>query len=302
LWEVIQFGRDVPTWFGVGGRADRFAEPIDEEMTRDLLLAFAGHTVRVLGDGANLLVADEGVDGLVMSLAKLDGVTTIEDAGAGGGADDDGVVVLRVGAGKALPKLIVECVRDGLSGIETLGGIPSSVGGAVVMNAGGAFGEIKSVVRSVRALTTTGDALEIPRDEIDFGYRQSGLEHLVVISADIELERVPGAQRDGLRRRLKDVMAYKKETQPLGDLSAGCCFKNPSPGVSAGMLIERAGCKGLRIGGAEVSHRHANFVITHPGCTASDVMQVLDEITARVRKRHGLTLEREVKVWRRDGR
>jgi len=298
LWEVIRFNHDIPTWFGVGGRADRFAEPLDENMTRDLLLAFAGHTVRVLGDGANLLVADDGADGLVLSLDRLDSVQPLTEHNDADGSDAD-TVVLRVGAGKNLPKLIVETVRDGLAGLEHLGGIPSSLGGAIVMNAGGAFGEIKSVVRSVRALTRTGDLLDIPREEIDFGYRQSGLNHLVVLSADLELTRVPDAQRGPLRQRLKDVMAYKKETQPLGDRSAGCCFKNPGPGVSAGMLIERAGCKGLRIGGAEVSHRHANFVITHQGCTAGHILELLDEVAARVRKVHSIDLQREVTIWKR---
>lgn len=295
LYEVVQFNRAVETWFGVGGSADRFAAPESEEQVRDCLLAFAGHTVRVVGDGANLLVEDGGVDGLVLSLERLSGVEAVEE-----GDEEEGIVVLRVGGGKNLPRLVVETVRDGLGGLEHLGGIPASVGGAVVMNAGGAFGEIASCVRGVRALTTTGTRLYVPREEIEFGYRSSGLEHLVVVSVDLELERAPdGASASAMRQRLKDVMAYKKETQPLADRSAGCCFKNPGPTLSAGALIDAAGCKGLRVGGAEVSRKHANFVVVHEGCTARDVLDLMDEVEARVRKSHGVSLEREVRVWGR---
>jgi UDP-N-acetylmuramate dehydrogenase len=294
LYEVIRFNEAVPTWFGVGGRADRLAAPTDEEMARDCVLAFAGHTVRVLGDGANLLVEDGGVDGVVLDLCGLDGVEVVADEG-----DRE---VLRVGAGKRLPRLVVQTVREGLSGLEHLGGIPASVGGAAVMNAGGAFGEIAGAVRAVHALTTTGTRLCIPREEIAFGYRVSGLEHLIVTAVDFELERVAEGERGSLRQRLKDVMSYKKGTQPLADASAGCCFKNPAPGVGAGALIDSAGCKGLRVGGAEVSHKHANFVVTHDGCTAGDVLELMDEVEARVRHASGVSLEREVKVWGRGSR
>jgi UDP-N-acetylmuramate dehydrogenase len=295
LYEIVRFNQPLETWFGVGGAADRYAEPIDEEMARDCLLAFAGHTVRVFGDGANLLVDDGGVDGLVLSLKNLQRYDILEQPAAG----EAGPFVVRVGAGTNLPRLIVRTVREGIAGLEHLGGIPSSLGGAIVMNAGGSFGEICSVVRAVHAFTKTGARLTIPREEIAFGYRSSGLDHLIVIGADLELEQLPETEQPKLRQRLKDVVSYKKETQPLGDRSAGCCFKNPSHGVPAGMLIERAGCKGLRIGGAEVSNRHANFVITHEGCTARDVIEVLDEVAARVRKHSGVDLAREVQVWRR---
>ncbi len=298
LYEALTFNAPIETWFGVGGTADRYAVPDDEDQARDCVLAFAGHTVRVHGDGANLLVADEGVDGLVLSLERLNTVETIEEPPD----DGPGPVVLRVGAGKALPKLITECVREGIAGLEHLAGIPASVGGAVVMNAGGTFGEIASAVRSVRALTKTGAVLDVPRDEITFSYRGSGLEHLIITSVELELERVPANERDSLRTRLKDVMAYKKGSQPLASKSAGCVFKNPKPGVSAGALIERAGCKGLRIGGAEVSDKHANFVVTHDGCTATNILELLDEIEARVRAKHNVQLEREIKVWSRSSR
>lgn len=295
LYEVIRFNAAVPTWFGVGGRADRFASPLDEEQVRDCVLAFAGHTVRVLGDGANLLVDDGGVDGLVLDLSALNEFETASDDGG------EGEVVLRVGAGRSLQRVVVDTVREGLSGLEHLGGIPASVGGAVVMNAGGSFGDISGAVRSVRALTTTGTQLRIPGEEISFGYRSSGLEHLILTGVEFGLERVGEGERAGLRQRLKDVMSYKKETQPLSARSAGCCFKNPGPGVSAGALIDRAGCKGLRVGGAEVSSRHANFVVTHDGCTARQILDLMDEVQARVRQSSGIELEREIRVWSRGG-
>lgn len=295
LYEIIRFNHPLDTWFGVGGLADRYAEPADEEMLRDCLLAFAGHTVRVFGDGANLLVDDRGVDGLVISTGSLKRYDVLEEPPTG----EPGTVVVRVGAGTNVPRLIVRTVREGISGLEHLGGIPSSLGGAIVMNAGGTFGEICSVVRAVHAVTKTGGHLTIPREEIEFTYRSSGLEHLIILSAELELERLPDDEHNALRQRLKDVVAYKKETQPLGDRSAGCCFKNPSKAVPAGMLIERAGCKGLRVGGAEVSRRHANFVVTHDGCTAGDVIEILEEVAARVRAHSGVDLQREVQIWRR---
>lgn len=289
----------IPTWFGIGGGADRFAKPTS---TAQLLecLRIDPH-MRILGDGANLLVDDDGVGELVCSLSAPT-FSAIEW--------NDRTGMVRAGAGANLPKLITESVRRGLGGIEGLGGIPASLGGAVRMNAGGAFGQIADVVKTVRGLDRRGHAIELPRDQIAFNYRHSGLDDLII--TEIELELTPG-DATALRTKLKEVMEYKKASQPMADRSAGCVFKNPTldrslpeipgsaPGqrVSAGMLIDKAGCKGLRTGGASVSERHANFIVTDAGAKARDVITLLELVTRRVQSAFGVSLIPEVVVWRR---
>lgn len=280
--------RDAPiaTWIGVGGRADALVEPATEV---DLLRAIDGAEagpIRVLGDGANLLVDDDGVDGLVIDTRRLNSVEWLE-----GG-------LVRAQAGANLPRLITESVRRGLAGIEGLAGVPASLGGAIRMNAGGAFGEIAGAIESVRVRTPDGDIRTLRRDDIPFAYRRSGIEG-VILSADL---RLTPAEHAPLRSRLKEVMAKKKASQPLAADSAGCAFKNPTVDGArqpAGRLIDEAGCKGLRIGGAEVSDEHANFIFTHDGATARDVLALMDAVAERVRERFGVELEREVVVWRR---
>jgi UDP-N-acetylmuramate dehydrogenase len=302
LYDIIEFNKPIDTWFGVGGGADRYARPADREELADCLVAYAGHTIRVLGDGANLLVHDDGVDGLVVDLVDLEAVEYTP-----GETPDE--VILHAQAGANLPRLIIESVREGYAGLESLAGIPATIGGAVIMNAGGAFGSIADLVLRVHAMSSTGTELVIPAEQISFDYRHSGLEHLVLTSVELRLRRVSDKARPALRDRLKEVMGYKAKTQPMAERSAGCCFKNPlavSPGlpgagqrVSAGKLIDEAGCKGLRIGGAEVSDRHANFIVTHDGCTAQDIIDLMSEIEKRVHAFCGVRLEREVKVWER---
>lgn len=312
LWEVLEFRKQLTTWFGVGGFADRYAEPRTVEMVRDVLLAFAGHRVHVIGEGANLLVGDDGIDGVVLSLKRLRSYS-IQDE------QPDNSVVVWAEAGVSLAKLVQWSVREGLSGLESLVGIPASIGGALAMNAGGSFGSIGQQVRRVHAYDKIGRELWIPAEEIDFRYRSSGLGHLVITGAELELTRVPETGRAALTARLAEIQSFKRRTQPLTAKSAGCCFKNPTvpaeiasrvtgqpiqtdletASVSAGLLIDRAGCKGLRVGGASVSDRHANFVVTQPGATAQDIVELMEEVSARVRKVFGVSLEREVQVWKR---
>lgn len=293
----IETGAAIPTWFGIGGGADRLARPGSAEELLECLRI--DPALRVLGDGANLLVADEGVDNLVVSLAGPAFTGWTIDAATG---------VVEVGAGANLPKLINECVRRGLAGIEGLAGIPATIGGALVMNAGGAFGQIGDVVERVRGLDRAGRQVELLRESIGFSYRHSGLNELILVSARLKLAPADPA---AVRARQKEVMAYKSGSQPMAEKSAGCVFKNPvlardlegagpaGQRVSAGMLIDRAGCKGLKSGGAEVSPRHANFVVTHAGARADDVINLMGEVQRRVLERFGVRLEPEVVVWRR---
>ncbi len=301
---AIPIERDapIPTWFGVGGRADRLARPRTTDELRACLAI--DPALRVLGDGANLLVDDDGVAELVV---VLDAPTfrAVEQTGERIGE----AVVVRAGAGANLPRLINEFVRIGLAGLESLGGIPASVGGALVMNAGGAFGQIADAVASVHALDREGREITLERADIDFGYRRSGLNGLLLTACDFALRP---AETKALRARHLEVMEYKKRTQPLADHSAGCCFKNPtldralegigSSGerVSAGMLIDRAGCKGLAVGSARVSDRHANFLVPGRDGCARDLIALMELVESRVFEAFGVRLEREVVVWRRD--
>lgn len=288
---------ELPTWFGIGGRADMLVrahsiEDIRVSLDRD-------PDMSVLGDGANLLVDDEGVGGVVLSL-QTDSFCSVDW--------DRGHARIYAGSGASLPKLIGASATRGLGGIQGLAGIPASVGGAVVMNAGGRFGEIGDAVVAVHAIDRAGRAHVFERSQIDFEYRRSGLAHLIVTGVEFQL--TPGDPADLKAERLR-AMAYKKQTQPLADKSAGCCFKNPilsdaiegigqaGARVSAGLLLDRAGCKGDSVGGATVSSAHANFVVTTPDARARDVIGLMDQSAKRVLDVFGVMLEREVVVWAR---
>lgn len=291
----IQRNHALTTWFKVGGGADLYCKPRDAAHLATLLERHKD--VRVLGDGANLLIDDDGAPGLVIEFAEPAWSRVEIDEKTG---------IVRVGAGAKLPQLIHATVRAGLSGLETLGGIPATVGGALVMNAGGAFGQIADVAMVVRGVTRDGKPVERTRDQIEFGYRHSGLNDLIITETDLKL--TPGDSA-ALRKRLLEIMDYKKNSQPMAANSAGCCFKNPTLAttvegigaagqrVSAGMVIDRAGLKGLRVGMAEVSPVHANFIVTHPGASAGNVISLIGEVVRRVRDRFGVELRREVVVW-----
>lgn len=294
----VEILRDQPleTWFGIGGGASRLARPETIEQLREC--ARIDPNLRVMGDGANLLVDDEGVGELVVELKQGEFVRVHRDERTG---------LTIAGAGASLPKLIVESVRMGLGGVEGLGGIPATLGGAVVMNAGGAFGQIADVVARVHGIERDGREVVRDREEIDFSYRHSGLEGLIVTKVELDLK--PG-DPGVLRERLKDVMEYKSRSQPMSERSAGCCFKNPilrrdlegigatGARVSAGMLIDKAACKGVSVGGASVSERHANFIVAEAGkAKARDVIGLMDEVARRVHEAFGVALEREVVVW-----
>ena len=291
----------IPTWFRIGGRADRLSRPRDAgELSR--VLDAAGGEVRVLGDGANLLVDDDGIDGVVVELSAPAFTDVQIDARAG---------TIRVGAGAKLPQLIHAATKAGLAGLEVLGGIPATLGGAIVMNAGGAYGQIADVIARVHGIDRAGGRVTLERKDIAFGYRHSGLNHLILTHAELVL---PAGDPEQLRRRLLEIMEFKKKSQPMKENSAGCCFKNPTLAgvveglgakgqrVSAGMVIDRSRLKGLAIGGASVSPVHANFIVTAEGASARSVIDLMDEVTRRVKERFGVELEREVVVWKRGGK
>ncbi|MEL7483209.1 MAG: UDP-N-acetylmuramate dehydrogenase [Planctomycetota bacterium] len=293
---VIEKDAPIPTWFRVGGRADRFVEANTDGDLAACLELDPG--LLVLGDGANLLVADEGVDRLVVRLGDAFRRVTIDER--------NGLVV--AGAGADLSKLIHSTVRAGLTGLETIIGVPATVGGAARMNAGGAHGAIADSVRRVHAVDRAGEPVTLEREQIDFGYRMSGLDDRVITSVEFGL--TPGNPA-AARARLLDIMQQKKRSQPLRASTCGCAFKNPTlledlPGiglagerVGAGLLIDRAGGKGVTVGGCRISDVHANFIETDENATASDILRLIDRARALVQDRFGITLETEVVVWRR---
>lgn len=272
------------TTFRIGGPADVLAWPEDREDVA-AVIGFArerGLPLTVLGRGSNVLVPDEGVRGLVISLERAADWVCFD------GRD------VEAGAGYPLPLLVREAARRGLAGLEGLAGVPGSVGGALAMNAGAGGYSIGGVTVSVEVIDRNGRIHRLSRDDMVFGYRSSRLQagDLVALSARFRLS--PGdpeaivsvIERYGRRRR---------ETQPLEHPNAGSIFKNP-PGDSAGRLIEAAGCKGLRAGGAKVSERHANFIINTGGATAADVLSLMATVYRRVLDAFGVRLQAEIRL------
>ena len=298
----IRFETDVPigrerTWYQVGGNAPFVAHPDNTQQLAALASACheAGVATYVLGAGANLLVLDEGVDGIVVQL------------------DSEGFKSLRVdgtqvtaGPGVELPKLVLETARLGLGGLDCLAGIPATVGGAVRMNAGGTYGDIGTSVEKVEVMNAAGQVYYRQRDDLVFSYRRSNIVARYILDVTFNLTEEDPAE---LRKRVKEVFFYKRASQPMAERSAGCAFKNPPPEAvpegsgeklpwaGAGKLIDLAGLKGFRIGGAEVSQLHANFIVTHAGCKAADVLAVMMHVQQTVQSRFGIALEREVAVW-----
>ena len=294
---AIEHNAEISTWFRIGGRADRLARPQSiEQLTRCLEL---DPDAKILGEGANLLVDDSGMDHLVISM-QSEGFKAIDI--------DDTTGVVRAGAGAPLPRLITQTVNAGLGGLHGLAGFPATIGGACVMNAGGRFGTISDHLIELQALDRAGRMHTIRKGDIDFGYRHSGLNHLIICSAVFQLQ--PGETK-ALKNELAECMTYKTESQPMNEKSAGCAFKNPllkddldgigeaGSRVSAGMLIDRAGCKGLSVGGASVSPLHANFITTTADAKSSDAITLMDQVIGRVFDAFGITLEHEVVIWKR---
>ncbi|MSR28301.1 MAG: UDP-N-acetylmuramate dehydrogenase [Phycisphaerales bacterium] len=286
------------TWFRVGGCADALVSPRTEEALATLVRRChdSGIACRVLGSGANLLVDDDGIDGVVIRLDEPC-FRRADFANATG----DGVV--RVGAGTDLMALVQQSAREGFDGLAQLAGIPATLGGAITMNAGGAYGDTAQAVHEIGHLGMDGVVRTITAKHAGFAYRHTAIPAGVVLFADLALTRGDPA---AIRERVKTIFSYKKSTQPMADRSAGCMFKNPvDPATgsrrSAGHLIDQAGLKGTAVGGAYVSQIHGNFIaLTEGGCT-SDVLALAARVQLRVLEFSGIHLEREVVVWSKRG-
>jgi len=273
------------TWYGLGGPADYFIRPKNPEQLLKVVKRCNENTLPmyVLGFGSNLLISDAGVRGAVIQL-KAGDFARVEFA-------DDRVTAW---AGVELSRLVLDCVKKGLSGLETLTGIPGSVGGAVRMNAGGNFGDIGAVVESATLMDSDGNVFDKSKPELEFDYRRSNITAKFILNARIKLS---AGDPEQIMRTVKEIWVYKKNNQPLNTVNSGCIFKNP-PGESAGAIIDRAGLKGLQVGGAVVSEKHANFIIAHKGCSSKDVMRLIEIVTERVAERFGIDLELEIEIWK----
>lgn len=272
------------TWMKLGGPASYFVEPRNIDELLEVVRRCRENEVplHVLGSGANLLVDDAGVKGAVIHLCQGDfREVTISSGG------------VKAGAGADMGRIVLRCVREGLSGLECLTGIPGSVGGCVKMNAGGAFGDVGSVVETVDVLSEDGQRFTRFRADLAFGYRSTNISSKFILGAEFRL-----TEEDPHRilRQVKQIWIYKKNTQPLAKRNAGCIFKNRR-GLSAGALIDRAGLKGKRVGGAYVSDKHANFILVDSGAKASDVLKLINAIRETVYKKSEVYLELEIEVW-----
>jgi len=273
------------TWFRLGGPAAYFAKPRGVEDLKAVLKRAADAEVpfRLLGGGSNVLVRDAGAQALVIHMES----PFFSDVSIDGN---------RVTAGAAVPltALTSQTARAGLAGLEILTGIPGTVGGALLGNAGSRQGSIGSFVARVQVLDSALEIQERERDDLNFSGRQSNLDEPVILSAELELT---SEDPESVVRRMRRIWIVKKENQPYGHQSSGFVFKNPSSDVTAGALIDQAGLKGARVGGAEVSERHANFIIAHPGAKSDDVLQLIDQIQQRVWQQFGYELEPQLQIW-----
>jgi UDP-N-acetylmuramate dehydrogenase len=272
------------TWFKVGGPAQYFAEPesIDELVALVKRSRDEGLHTRLLGGGSKVLVRDEGVAGLVINLSNPC-FQRIEVKGHR----------LTVGGGANLANAITVTVGAGLAGLEPLVGIPGTVGGALHGNAGTHGGDIGQWACRATVVTRAGDVFHREHNDLVFAYRQSSLDELVILEAQFELEEEDPTE---ITKRMQKQWIVKKANLPMAHENTGCIFQNPR-GMSAGMLIDQCGLKGERLGGAEVSQRHANFFIAHPGATAKDILQLIDLVRNRVAERMGVELETEIEIW-----
>jgi UDP-N-acetylmuramate dehydrogenase len=269
------------TSFKIGGPADVVVEPADIE---DVCLVVQQARARkvplfVLG-GTNLLIRDGGIRGIVVSLVRLRAIK------------EEPAAVLYAEGGVGMPTLIGYAIRHSLAGLEWAAGIPGTVAGCVVMNAGTKLGEMKDSIKAVRMVNMKGQVVDVEAAQVRFEYRRALLPLGIVVGVWVQLKQ---GVRSEIERVVKDYLHYRRDTQPLAMPSAGCVFKNP-PNESAGQLIEASGLKGTRVGDAEVSMKHANFIVNRGQARAADVMALIGKVRSALRRRAGVGLDLELKI------
>lgn len=268
------------TW-KIGGPAQLFFQPQDS-LECAATLGLATHykiPISFLGGGSNILVADSGVQGVVIQLRKLNEIKWQENK-------------VRAGAGCSMPKLAREAMERQLTGLEFAIGIPGTLGGAVLMNAGAHGGNLANLIESVRMVTLNGEIKDLDSDQLEFGYRTSSLKNTGDLITEATLVLQPG-DKEKIDTQMKAILDLRQSKQPLQYPNAGSVFKNP-PGDAAGRLIEAVGAKGRRVGGAQISNQHANFIVNLGEATAVDVITLIKEVQELVFQNFGLLLETEV--------
>ncbi len=270
------------TTFRVGGEAECLIMVHQEEELRKLIryLHQIGEEYFILGNGSNLLVGDKGYRGVVL---KLDG--HMEEVRTEG-------TIVRARAGALLSRVAAEARDQSLSGMEFAAGIPGSIGGAVVMNAGAYGGEMKQIVSSVRGMDKDGEILVLDNDTMEFGYRSSAIRNRPIIVLEVTLQLAEG-RKEEIGAKMEELAGLRRSKQPLEYPSAGSAFKRPE-GYFAGKLIMDAGMRGYRIGGAQVSEKHCGFIVNTGHATAADIREVIEEVRERVQSRFHVMLEPEV--------
>ena len=284
-------GFNVPmkdlTSLAIGGPADVVVGPEDPVSIKNIVMLLVKQKVPFtpLGGGTNILVRDGGIEGVVITFKAFSRAEVIKD--------QEDLVELFVEAGVPLQKLVNFCREHGYAGLEGLTGIPGTVGGAICGNAGSYGCEIGGAVVSAVIMRPDGTLDRLRAGSLGFGYRRSSIPHdHIVLSANLKLKKDDAA---AVASRTDGFFSRKKTSQPIGERSAGCVFKNPE-GVSAGRMIDEAGCKGMRVGGVEVSGVHANFFVNRGGGSASDYLALMDVVSQKVKARFNVVLEPEIRV------
>ena len=296
----VRFGEAMSrhTSLRVGGPADAFVEPRSADELSALVSGLTGREIpyHIVGGGTNLIVTDAGITGVVICLKPCMSEIRIENTSA----SQARVTVM---AGTSLRLFCSHMIRNGLEGMNFALGIPGTVGGAIRMNAGTALGWISNVLASVTVLYPDGAKETIGRNELHFSYRKlmlpqtpigKSLAHeSIILSGCFSLARAESAD---LKQEAREILKNRKQRQPTTLPSAGCVFKNPSEGKTAGALIDLCGLKGHKIGGAEISVKHANFIVNTGSATAADILTLMDSVRQKVFERHQVRLEPEVIV------
>ncbi len=275
------------TSLGIGGPADVVVSPEDPVSLKNIVMLLGRQNMPFfpLGGGTNILVRDAGIEGVVIKFKAFNRIEIIDET--------DDYAELFVEAGVPLQKLVNFCREKGYAGMEGLIGIPGMVGGAICGNAGSYGCEIRDLLISVVVLRSGGTLERFSPEDLGFGYRTSGIfADDMVLSANLKFRKDDPA---AVAARTEGFFIQKKTAQPISERSAGCVFKNPE-GMSAGKMIDEAGCKGMRIGDIEVSTMHANFFVNRGQGRAEDYLTLMDKVTAKIRERFHVTLEPEIRV------
>ena len=271
------------TTFRIGGPADYFLLPSSSEEVKGILEICKEESLQyfILGNGSNLLVSDEGYRGVIIQLYRNYGGLTVEGT------------EIRAGAGVLLSQIAATARNESLTGFEFAGGIPGTLGGAVVMNAGAYGGELKDVLKEAVVMDREGNIFTVPVEKLAMGYRTSLVKTAGYLVLEVVISLKKGSQEE-IRDTMKELADRRISKQPLEYPSAGSTFKRPE-GYFAGKLIMDAGLRGYQVGGAQVSEKHCGFVINKGNATAADVCRLMADVQAKVQEQFGVTLEPEVK-------